>query len=65
MPEPTDFVDKIIEGFRSLRKRPHFDVLVEQFEAGEVSFVVDCKGIQIYVDEEVAPGSHDTDFPTS
>ncbi len=61
MPEPADFVERVIEGFRSLRERPHFEVLAQQFESGEVSFVVDCKGIQLYLDEEIAAGPQDMD----
>ncbi len=59
MSEPVDFVERVIEGFRSLRERPHFDLLARQFEAGEVSFVVDAKGIQVYVDAEAGPEPED------
>lgn len=53
-----DFVDRIIQGFASLRDRPHFDVLANQFAAGEISFIVDHRGIRIEMDE----GSEGNDF---
>lgn len=56
MPEPTDFVDQIIEGFRTLRERPRLDLLAQQFEAGELAFVVDRRGIQVHLGQvDVSP----------
>lgn len=56
--EHSDFVDTIIQGFQSLRRRPHFDVLTEQFLSGDLTFVVDRKGIQVHLGE-VASGAPD------
>ena len=50
MPEPIDFVDRIIEGFQSLKDRPAYGLLAGQFEAGELSFIVDRQGIRIHLD---------------
>ena len=50
MPEPIDFVDRIIEGFQSLKDRPAYRVLAGQFEAGELTFIVDRQGIRIHLD---------------
>jgi hypothetical protein len=47
-----DFVDRIVEGFESLRDRDHFDFLATQFAAGEISFIVDQRGIRIVTDDE-------------
>src|SRR5207247_154472 len=41
-----DFIDRIIEGFQTLRERPHLDVVAAQFAAGEIAFVVDYRGIR-------------------
>ena len=51
MPEELDFVDRIVEGFRSLKDRPAFPVLAGQFEAGELTFIVDRQGIRIHLDQ--------------
>ena len=50
MPEPIDFVDRIIEGFQSLKDRPAYRLLAGQFEAGELTFIVDRQGIRIHLD---------------
>lgn len=52
-----DFIDRITEGFASLRDRPHFDFLASQFAAGEIYFIVDRRGIRI----EVEDGSPESD----
>ena len=46
-----DFVDRITQGFAGLRDRPHFDFLAAQFAAGEISFIVDHRGIRIVVED--------------
>lgn len=51
MDEYVDFVDRIVKGFESLRSRPAFDLLTGQFEAGELSFIVDRQGIRIHLDQ--------------
>ena len=50
MPEPIDFVDRISEGFQSLKDRPAYGLLAGQFEAGELTFIVDRQGIRIHLD---------------
>ena len=50
MPEPIDFVDRIIEGFQSLKDRPAYGLLAGQFEAGELTFIVDRQGIRLHLD---------------
>jgi hypothetical protein len=50
MPEEIDFVDRIISGFESLKDRPAYNVLAGQFEAGELTFIVDRQGIRIHLD---------------
>jgi len=61
MPEPIDFVDRIVEGFQSLKDRPAYGLLAGQFEAGELTFVVDRQGIRIHLDAvEVETGDIDT-----
>ena len=50
MPEQIDFVDRIIEGFQSLKDRPAYGLLAGQFEAGELTFIVDRQGIRIHLD---------------
>jgi multidrug resistance efflux pump len=50
MPEQIDFVDRIIEGFQSLKDRPAYRLLAGQFEAGELTFIVDRQGIRIHLD---------------
>lgn len=47
-----DFIDRIVQGFESLRDRPHVEFLAEQFAAGDISFVVDHRGIRIVADED-------------
>lgn len=54
-----DFVDRITDGFVSLRERPQFDFLASQFAAGEISFVVDRRGIRIVVEEGPQDGDPD------
>jgi multidrug resistance efflux pump len=49
MPENPDFVDRIVEGFQSLRQRPAFAVIEGQFESGELTFIVDRDGIRIHL----------------
>jgi len=51
MQEEQDFVDRIIEGFQSLRDRPAYRTLAGQFAAGELSFIVDRQGIRIHLDQ--------------
>lgn len=51
MPEETDFVERIVEGFESLRSRPAYRVLADQFESGELTFIVDRQGIRIHLDQ--------------
>lgn len=46
-----DFVDRIIEGFRTIQARAAYEVLAAQFEAGELSFIVDRQGIRMHLDE--------------
>jgi len=46
-----DFLDQIVEGFHSLRMRPAFGVIKGQFEAGELTFIVDRQGIRIHLDQ--------------
>ena len=61
MIEPIDFVDRIIEGFQSLKDRPAYGLLAGQFEAGELTFIVDRQGIRIHLDAvEVETGDIDT-----
>jgi len=50
MPDPIDFVDRIIEGFQSLKDRPAYGLLAGQFEAGELTFIVDRQGIRLHLD---------------
>jgi hypothetical protein len=50
MPEEIDFVDRIISGFESLKDRPAYNILAGQFEAGELTFIVDRQGIRIHLD---------------
>jgi len=50
MAEPIDFVDRIVEGFQSLKGRPAYELLAGQFEAGELTFIVDRQGIRIHLD---------------
>jgi hypothetical protein len=50
MAEEIDFVDRIISGFESLKDRPAYHVLAGQFEAGELTFIVDRQGIRIHLD---------------
>ena len=50
MPEPIDFVGRIVEGFQSLKDRPAYGLLAGQFEAGELTFIVDRQGIRIHLD---------------
>ena len=50
MQEEQDFVDRIIEGFQSLRDRPAYRTLAGQFAAGELTFIVDRQGIRIHLD---------------
>jgi hypothetical protein len=54
-----DFIDRIISGFEMLRERPHLDFLAQQFEAGDVLFLVDNRGIRIESRDELleSPGS--------
>jgi multidrug resistance efflux pump len=51
MEPDTDFLDRILQGFASLRDRPAFKVIQGQFEAGELTFIVDRQGIRIHLDE--------------
>lgn len=51
MPE-QDFIDRIISGFETLRERPQVRFLAQQFEAGEIMFLVDNRGIRIESQEE-------------
>lgn len=48
-----DFIDRIIGGFEQLRERPHLRFLAEQFDAGEILFLVDNRGIRIESQDEV------------
>jgi hypothetical protein len=47
-----DFIDRIIEGFQSLRDRPHLDIVAAQFAAGEIAFVVDHRGIRTVFEDD-------------
>jgi hypothetical protein len=47
-----EFIDRIVQGFETLRDRPHLDVLAAQFVAGELAFIVDHRGIRILVGED-------------
>ena len=51
MTEDIDFVTRIVEGFESLRSRPAYRVLSDQFESGELTFIVDRQGIRIHLDQ--------------
>lgn len=51
MAEEIDFVDRIVEGFQSLRDRPAYALLGRQFAAGELTFIVDSQGIRIHLDQ--------------
>lgn len=55
-----EFIDRIIGGFESMRERPNLAILARQFAEGEISFVVDRRGIRIAFEDEsqdVEPGS--------
>jgi hypothetical protein len=47
-----EFIDRIIQGFETLRARPHLDILAAQFAAGEISFLVDRRGIRTLFDND-------------
>jgi hypothetical protein len=47
-----EFIDRIIEGFQTLRDRPHLDILAAQFVAGEIAFVVDNRGIRTVFEDD-------------
>ena len=47
-----DFIDRIIEGFQTLRERPHLNILAAQFAAGEIAFVVDHRGIRTVFEDD-------------
>lgn len=47
-----DFIDRIIEGFQTLRERPHLDLVAAQFAAGEIAFVVDRRGIRTVFEDD-------------
>jgi hypothetical protein len=47
-----EFIDRIIQGFETLRERPHLDLLATQFAAGEIAFVVDRRGIRTLVGDD-------------
>jgi hypothetical protein len=47
-----DFIDRIIEGFQSMRERPHLDIVAAQFAAGEIAFVVDRHGIRTVFEDD-------------
>jgi hypothetical protein len=49
-----DFIDRIIEGFQTLKERPHLDVVAAQFAAGEIAFVVDRSGIRTVFEDDSA-----------
>ncbi|HEU5002198.1 MAG TPA: hypothetical protein VFW71_05390 [Actinomycetota bacterium] len=51
MPTEHDFVERILEAFSSLRSRAAFEVIQNQFEAGELTFIVDRYGIRIHLDQ--------------
>lgn len=50
--DEQDFIDRIIQGFETLRHRPHLDLLAAQFAAGEIAFVVDCHGIRTIFEDD-------------
>lgn len=50
MDEEYDFVDRIVEGFQSMKHRPAYGLLASQFAAGELTFIVDRQGIRIHLD---------------
>ena len=55
-----EFIDRIIGGFESMRERPNLGIVARQFAEGEISFVVDRRGIRIAFEDEsqdVEPGS--------
>ena len=52
-----DFIDRIIEGFQTMRERPHLDIVAAQFAAGEIAFVVDRRGIRTVFEDD--PGDAD------
>jgi hypothetical protein len=51
MAEELDFVDRIVDGFRSIKDRPGYAILAGQFQAGELTFIVDRQGIRIHLAE--------------
>lgn len=55
-----EFIDRIIGGFESMRERPNLEIVARQFAEGEISFIVDRRGIRIAFEDEsqdVEPGS--------
>jgi hypothetical protein len=55
-----EFLDRIIGGFESMRERPNLNIVAQQFAAGELSFIVDRRGIRVAFEddsEDVEPGS--------
>ena len=58
--EDQEFIDRIIGGFESMRRRPNLEIVARQFAEGEISFIVDRRGIRIAFEDEsqdVEPGS--------
>lgn len=46
------FIDRIVEGFETMRQRPHLDLVAAQFAAGEISFLVDRHGIRTLFEDD-------------
>lgn len=46
------FIDRIVEGFESMRQKPHLDIVAAQFAAGEIAFVVDHRGIRTIFEDD-------------
>ena len=46
------FIDRIIEGFESMRQRPHLEIVAAQFAAGEIAFLVDNRGIRAVFEDD-------------
>lgn len=55
-----EFIDRIIQGFETLRDRQHLDLIAAQFEAGEIMFVVDRRGIRTVFEGDSPDADLDT-----
>jgi hypothetical protein len=58
--EDQEFIDRIIGGFESMRRRPNLELVARQFAEGEIYFVVDRRGIRVAFEDDdgdLEPGS--------